>query len=144
MTLRKIGYVKDPFCYVDQFKLTCYIDIMCNVGDWDGYVCSEKSLYFDNTEEIVPYIEKLVKLEKQLVEWKKWINAEYPHSTEEYEKVWNGKEKEIIPKFQEIYSEIQNRAIEQFRYVSIMTLIDSNFTIRYIDKNGYENDLEVV
>ena len=45
---------------------------------------------------------------------------------------------------QEIYNQIQNKAIEQFRYVSIMKLIDSGFTIKYIDKDGYENDLEVV
>ena len=142
MTLKKIGYINDPFRYVDCFKLTCYTNICCTVGDWDGDILTEKSLYFDNTSEILPYIEELVKLEKQLKAWKKWIEDIHPE--EEYKKVWNGKERDIIPKFQEIYNKIQNKAIEQFRYVSIMKLIDFGFTIKYIDKDGYENNLEVV
>lgn len=142
MALKKIGYINDPFRYVDCFKLTCYKNISCSVGDWDGNILTEKSLYFDNTKEILPYIEELVKLEKPLKAWKKWMD-EGSHREKEYDEVWGGKEKEIIPKFQEIYNKIQNKAIEQFRYVSIMELNDSGFIIEYIDKDGYENALEV-
>lgn len=142
MTLKKIGYINDPFRYVDVFKLTCYKNILADVGDWTGDISSEKSLYFNNTLDILPHIEELVKLQKQLKEWKKWVEDIHPE--EVYNEVWNGRERNIIPKFQEIYHKIENKAIEQFIYIDIMKLNDSGFSIKYIDKDGYENDLEVV
>ena len=142
MALKKIGYVRDPFRYVDVFKLKCYINIPYVTADCDCEILYEKDLYFDNTSEILPYIEELVKLQKQLKEWKKWIEDIHPE--EEYKEIWNGKERDIIPKFREIYHKIENKSIEQFIYLDVMKLIDSGFIIKYIDKEGYENDLEVV
>jgi len=136
MTLKKIGYINDPFRYVDCFKLTCYKTL-------DTCHQHKDVLWFNNSVDILPYIEELVKLEKQLISWKKWMK-EGVHNEEESDEVWGGKEREIISKFQEIYTKIQNKAIEQFQYIDEMDLLDSGFSINYIDINGYENDLEVV
>lgn len=134
--MKAIEYINDPFKYIDVFKLRCYHYL----EKYDVYYST--FMYFDNKTEFYPYFERIILLQNKLKQWKKWMDDSV-HSEEQYQSEWHGEENKIIPEFQEIYSKIQNYAIEQFPFIDNMNLNDSGFTLLYINQLGHECTLEV-